>query len=437
MGRTATTIFAPNIDVVGDVAYVLGRQTGDVGYLCGDTDVVVDGVVVDHGGKINKFSFGKPVRFNKFEGLTDTEMASINCGLSKVELTKMLAKSAGMGTSSYTKAECIAQVAEWAYLKPRGYNGGGAGVHEWYRVLDFDGYNHDAIAPDYGWTAVNLEKSVLSELESVDITETAGSQNYNFILSVKRSGNNYAKYYETFSMRFDKGSSGIWAGGGGDTTNMEIPISLIATINSNTEMWRNAVAVWIPNGDGSQAAADTTDGAWYFFICRYTFYNYHAITGKILSWLMPDFASNPYAASRMNALTPANGYKEFTAVPVLIKNISSTYTQQKYMPNVVSDVTKIYCMPSGAGSFIIGCGTPTTPHYWQVIYDTSTTPNSVKIKNIDTASSHTFKYKIIDNGEERVGTVYNLAAGVSQQVAAIPNGHVVTCTIIEQDGEPV
>jgi len=32
---------------------------------------------------------------------------------------------------------------EWTYLKPRGYNGGGAGVHEHYRARDFDGYYDD------------------------------------------------------------------------------------------------------------------------------------------------------------------------------------------------------------------------------------------------------------------------------------------------------
>ncbi len=136
MGHTATTIYAPNIDVVGDVAYVLGRQTGDVGHLCGDTDVVVNGVVVDPGGKINKWSLYKPVRHPSVGILNETMRKSVNYGYAPNSYS--LLSSAVTAWQNGTL---------WDYLKPRGLNGGGTGNHEWYRVLDFDGYEANAVCP--------------------------------------------------------------------------------------------------------------------------------------------------------------------------------------------------------------------------------------------------------------------------------------------------
>ena len=151
--RTATTIFAPNIDVVGDVAYVLGRHTGDVGHLCGDTDVVVNGVVVDHGGKINKWAKFKPYRSSSVETSSTGRQAAFY-GLS-VEVFDAI------GTNPGTVGTFIQKLVNgelsWEFAPPRGLL-----QSEWFRILDFDGYDSESVCP-------------IGELGSTNIPITQGN----------------------------------------------------------------------------------------------------------------------------------------------------------------------------------------------------------------------------------------------------------------------
>lgn len=133
---------------VHEVTKCLGRNTLDVGTLCGDTGVVKDGEVVDAGGKINKWAKHKPVRFpGKMSPLSDADLASVDYGFDT---------STGAGISERGGAAALASListiianngATWNYLPPRGMNHPFQGYHEWFRLLDFDGYNHAAKAP--------------------------------------------------------------------------------------------------------------------------------------------------------------------------------------------------------------------------------------------------------------------------------------------------
>lgn len=101
------------IDVRGDVAYVLGESTGDVGMLCVSKN-------------INEYAKNKPVRYNSLVTPSDAQKKAINYGL-----TAPVASS----TPAATKETF------WVYTRPDGAPSG------WYRILDFDGYNHKAVCP--------------------------------------------------------------------------------------------------------------------------------------------------------------------------------------------------------------------------------------------------------------------------------------------------
>lgn len=123
-------IFTQNgqgIDVRGDVAYVLGRSTGDVGQLCGDVKWDEDEQAWVDAKAINMYSKRKPVRYNSKAPLNLETLTALRFGLylnSTLDMTKHY------------------QDPYWKYNKPRG-----ARYSEWYRVLDFNGYNHRAESP--------------------------------------------------------------------------------------------------------------------------------------------------------------------------------------------------------------------------------------------------------------------------------------------------
>lgn len=97
---------------------VLGENTGDVGTLCKSS-------------RINKFSRKKPVRWSNPAGPTDNELHALRYGLNFEDITEW-------------ESDHDTTVLGWGYDKPRGI---GSGHTEWFRVLDFDGYNHNAIPP--------------------------------------------------------------------------------------------------------------------------------------------------------------------------------------------------------------------------------------------------------------------------------------------------
>jgi len=130
MSHTLTRIFIDangGIDVRGDIAYVLGRNTGDVGQLCGDVDE--NGQALNP-PKINKWARFKPVGYNKRGVLTEQERASVNYGLSAPNARQNFLDTL---SSPYNV---------WTYAPPQG-----GSANQPYRVLDFDGYRSDAPPP--------------------------------------------------------------------------------------------------------------------------------------------------------------------------------------------------------------------------------------------------------------------------------------------------
>jgi len=96
------------------VAKAIGEGSNDVGTLCKST-------------KINKWSKWKPIQSSKVTGLTLTDLQNANYGISK-------------HTQTFTPSEVISY--NFSYEKPRGGSN-----NEFFRLGDFRGYNHNAVAP--------------------------------------------------------------------------------------------------------------------------------------------------------------------------------------------------------------------------------------------------------------------------------------------------
>lgn len=129
---------------VYDVQRALGRGTPDVGQLCSDQEWYLDHIdpvtnepvyLLRRVGKTNRWAKYKSIRLNKLGVLTDADRASIYFGLD-VTPTKGGAANLASFLSRYP--------TEWAYLPPRGKGNGESGADEWFRMLDFNGYNRNA-----------------------------------------------------------------------------------------------------------------------------------------------------------------------------------------------------------------------------------------------------------------------------------------------------
>lgn len=105
---------------IGDLQTVLSAPANDIGGIITDTDVV-----------INECAKYKPERSNKLGVLTLAERQDNYFGL---DITPC-------GPNGNLGSFLSRYPDEWAYLRPRG---AGQTPKEWFRLLDFDGYNHAA-----------------------------------------------------------------------------------------------------------------------------------------------------------------------------------------------------------------------------------------------------------------------------------------------------
>lgn len=301
--------------------YRVSRLGRDVGILCTSPN-------------INKWALHKPVRLNSVGAITIEQRKSVRCGLQAVAVSNILTQSIGSDTSSsttYTKDECLEEVIEWPYFPPRGVVANS--YQEWFRLLDFDGYKHDAVAPDGAWGKITFKDDTIDELINATITVEGSGYLFEMIPSTN-SG-----LYSTFAMMFNQASGAEI----GTTDKMDISISDIASIDGN---YRIAMAVWIPNFGES--------GGWGFFASRKVIGQYTAGAGDSLRDLFPDFATNPYAMYYIKKHYTDTNTKDFLAVPLLVKDLGITYlpnpaggTNPMLCLRAVSGVTEAYCMPSG------------------------------------------------------------------------------------------
>lgn len=377
---------------------------------------------------INKWALYKPVRHATKEPITVDERIAIRCGLSPVSVTKLLEKSIGMPVVEHTKEDCLAEISEWLYHRPMG------GESQPFRSLDFDGYNHLALAPDAGWTQKEISADMLTNLKnvSVELTNTGTYATYNFKMQPKINGSDYnSGLYQSFAMRFgENAGEGI-----NESQNMEIPISYVASIDGN---YRIALAVWVPNFG--------TAGGWGFFASRMTIAQYFAEnlgSGDSLRNLFPDLASNPSVAGMMyDHVIANNGYATFDVVPLLVKDLGTTVdTNGKFQLHPVENVTEAYCMPSGSMLIPFICGEPPMTIYYRISTEqTSVGAVGVFLENTDTEAAHKFGYYYTqyypdqDPVQSAVISV-TLQAGEKRQVVGYPSqaGYGATVKVVSQD----
>ena len=107
---------------IGDLQTVFNTNKNDIGAI------IQYGVSRD---LINIWAKYKPVRFNSTSALTEANRKSVNYGLTISKYTNLSSFVSGYANN-------------YNYNFPRG---GSVQPKEWYRLLDFDGYNRNAVCP--------------------------------------------------------------------------------------------------------------------------------------------------------------------------------------------------------------------------------------------------------------------------------------------------
>lgn len=419
MGHTGNHIFDP-VSILGDLCPVIPTSLKSLEDIC-------------KYAPINKWSFKKSTRHSTKANITNAQIADSHCSLAVVPVTKILRTSIGWtgGSYSYTKAEGLAEIAEWTYNRPRGKS-----YSEPFRTRDFNGYNGDAIAPDGGWSTRSLTATELTKMGQLymEVKDTGTYTGTNFKLIPKESSsdsdsNPYnALLYSGFKMRLDVQSGASI----GDVTNMDIPIRYIAPL---TEDWRLVLAVWIPNFGSS--------GGWGLFCGRMTINQgiSEAGAGSNLMTVFPDFATNQFAGRLMQSYANAQGGFTFDAVPLLVKNLRwkkeevGGHPDTFYVYCVESD-TEAYCMPSGQLAISVQAAGGSVVTYYQIIYTPQAGAVTGAIKNIDVAQ-HSFTYEVYQNGVLNTSGTVTLAGGEQRTVGGAPSGVNLTIVVTAQDGQPV
>ena len=275
-------------------------------------------------GKINKWSFKKPIRYAQFPELTDAQIMSVNCGLTARELTLLKPNCNGLnGVTGRddTKDTILNEIAEWSYLQP----------NEYYRLTDFDGYNHAALPSDKGWEDYSIKLSDLNNIINSDAS-VANASGVNFTIDKS------FKILTSFSVNID-GISGNYIG---DANNDMLPLAYAAGGGFiSGQGWRIAYAVEI----GSE---------WFLFIGRKPLDASFSVTDT-RNYCPPDMSSNT-AAVNMMVSAVNSGTRTFTAIPCLVKNAmilneTNPYNSSYKFTRVrVNPETQIFAMPSGVKS---------------------------------------------------------------------------------------
>lgn len=311
--NNGTKITAP-ISLHGDVYPVLAIAPSGAYY---------DVAEACKSGKINKWSFKKPIRYAQFPELTDAQIMSVNCGLTPNDLGLLRRNCNGLNGvtgGDDSKADILAEVSEWNYMQP----------NEYYRLTDFDGYNHGALPSDRDWNNYTFTRSELQEVADSDAKIASNT-------GVNATIDKSLKMMTQFSIRLADGD-GNWIGNG----NLDmLPLSYAAKGGVvSGEGWRIAYAVEI----GSE---------WFLIVGRKPLDASLNVTDA-KNYFPPDMSTNTRAVYRMLN----SGQSSFTLIPCLVCNaIISTETHptkgsQGYLMSYVqvNASTLIYAMPSGASS---------------------------------------------------------------------------------------
>lgn len=406
MSHTGARIAAP-VSILGDLQPVLGTGLKALGAIIAQAD-------------INKFAKAKPFRSSvtAFASAAAREAAcsTAHYGLSPRTVAKILRTSLGYSaTYSDTEAACLAEIYEWDYARPRGI-----GNNEWFRQLDFDGYNHEAVASDGAWGNHGVTSAQVTTLRSASVSTSGSRANKNLAFTPSTT----IGIFSNFSMQITDSSQGRWNW----QQNMEIPIAAIDGGISGNNDWRLVLAVWLP-----------TQGKWAFFPSRKNFYA--ILQESNMQNFFPDFATNPYAWSLIQAELGST-IKSYDCVPLIVQGMDFTTINGYFCPRAVQDATIAYCMPSGSKTMKVSIS-PSFVVYLTLSSTTGSGTITYTIRNSDTSNMHEAGCRLVirTNGQVTSDTrqTYNVAAGGSVTVGPLPNNQttVATLTLETQDGIPI
>lgn len=153
MSHTTTRIYIdtrtePDTGIsTGDIAYVLGRDTDDVGQLCGDKKWDEDEEEWVDANAIRSWSKHKPVRRTGLDNnfhpvMSDNDFKIVNYGFDLGVINTSQHTGAKTNDINELMSEAVYHSGDWTYLKPRGI-----WPTEPYSISDFNNYNHAAPEP--------------------------------------------------------------------------------------------------------------------------------------------------------------------------------------------------------------------------------------------------------------------------------------------------
>lgn len=128
-----------------------GVEIADLQSVLNTDSEYLGDIITDPNVEINKWAKYKPYRSSSLATTENGRMQAFY-GLSVQEFED-LGSPTTTGTFLY---KLVNGQLNWEYLRPRGKGNGDGGSDEWFRLLDFDGYDHSAECPvgDYVETSV-------------------------------------------------------------------------------------------------------------------------------------------------------------------------------------------------------------------------------------------------------------------------------------------
>lgn len=305
MGHANGIVTGPNVDPYGDVAHVLGRDTGDVVLLCKDLEYYDTGNVDGNGNpiyatrdahSINKWARYKPVQSNNDTILSDLERSLANHGFILSGSDSILEYSIPLLFTRYAATN-----GEYKYMKPTG----------WCRILDFippsltgNGYNAGAPMP----FVYNNPTSGSSYVQNYTLNVVLGSSaaaelTIKDIIENNQYQTDMTKWYIGLAMKYTKNGSAYYKFVRAKTTDgYDTPRTLAAFVKGENlyaeielDGYRTYEMMWIateidpstPTAPGACVYLPLGGFSYVFSQATYTQYYTFAWSG-----------SNPYGASQ-------------------------------------------------------------------------------------------------------------------------------------------
>lgn len=296
---------------------------------------------------INKWAIYKPEKSNKLF-LKKSDRIANKCGFTPKTCPTLKSHIYPVCANSDTRTKNTSELGEWTYQKPTG------GASSPYRLGDFldlkddgtvstDGYNHNAVAPDNGWSNLSLDLSNVKNVCNGTFTTSGTGEAWTMGTS------NSFVFVNNVNFRFEETS----ASNMGSANSSYMPLSYI-TGNANmtsSEYWRLAILVWIP-----YSLAGGKANYWVLFTGRKPIRAISSTTS--IGDMLPNLASNQYGAELLKYNRETKNVTSFTYVPVLVRNCTSTTVsmngQKQCLTLSTSDSNAIiYSMPSGASELTL------------------------------------------------------------------------------------